>query len=234
MSNENSTFGGIFSKLGKLVFTDDYLNENAPPPDEKVMPTQTNGATTIVSANNANQASPAYSGTPKQEILAKVRNLVASMNKPGIDFLELWNAAEAMGSISDNTVQNAFVALKIASGNTLTKANVLSTGESYCAELKSALDNDVNEKIKSKNKLSEAKNNSRNSLSNEITELNNKIVEMQNVLKEKNLKLQNIDADFDPKLQEIDQKINNGKQAVDAVVAEMQQVLGIAARVIKE
>ncbi len=233
MSNDNSKFGGIFSKLGKLVFTEDYLAENAPEPTEKIMPSSGNtesGNQSTVSAPSA----PSYSGSPKQEVLTKVRNLVASMNKPGIDFLELWNAAEAMGSINDNTVQNAFVALKIASGNMLTKANVLSTGESYCAELKAALESDVQEKIKNKNKLNEQKNNSRNSLSNEITELNNKIVEMQNVLKEKNTKLQNIDADFDPKLAEIDEKINNGKQAVDAVVAEMQSVLTIAARTLKD
>lgn len=232
MANEKSKFDGIFSKLGKLVFTEEYISENTSPDAEKneapVMPT-----TTVNTASTAT-AAPVYAGTPKQEMIDKVHSLVASINKPGIDFFELWNAAEAMGSISDSTVSNAFVALKIASGNTLTKANILSTGESYCSELKSALDGDVNEKIKTKNKILEAKNNSRSSLSNEITELNNKIVELQNTLKEKNTKLQNIDADFDPKLAEIDEKINNGKQAVDVVIAEMKNVLTIAARTIKE
>lgn len=229
MGSENSKFDGIFSKLGKLVFTEEYISENAPNNTEKkeevVNPTPTSTSATTV---------PLHVGTPKKEMIDKVNALVASINKPGIDFFELWNAAEAMGSINDSTVSNAFVALKIASGNTLTKANILSTGESYCSELKSALDGDVNEKIRSKNKILEAKNNSRSNLSNEITDLNNKIVELQNLLKEKNAKLQNIDADFDPKLTEIDEKINHGKLAVDAVVAEMKNVLSIAARTIKE
>lgn len=234
MSNEKSSFGGIFGRLGKLVFTDDYLKANGIENEEKVAVSSPKPTSPTPTNSENSTASVAYNGTPQQEMIDKVHTLVKSINKPGIDFFELWNAAEAMGSVNESTVSNAFVALKIASGNTLSKDIILSTGESYCAELKSALESDVNDKIKMKNKIVDAKNTSHNSLSNEITDLNNKIVEMQNLLKEKNQKLLNIDADFDPKLKEIDEKINNGKLAVDAVVAEMRNVLSLAAKTIKE
>jgi vacuolar-type H+-ATPase subunit I/STV1 len=231
MGNEKSSFGGIFNKLGKLVFTEEYINEKLPETNTKVEPTINN---TVVTTSTHNSTTSTYQGTPQQAMLDKVYTLVESINKPGIDFLELWNAAEAMGGVNETNVANAFVALKIASGNTLTKSVIINTGESYCVELKNALDSDVNEKVKTKNKIAEQKNANRNSLSNEITELNNKIVELQNNLKEKNQKLQNIDADFDPKLKEIDEKIASGKIAVETVISEMKNVLTIANKNIKD
>lgn len=233
MSNEKSSFGGIFGKLSKLVFTEDYLKANESESPEKIVPSSTSPSS-VQPTTSASTPSTTYTGTPKQEMIDKVNALVVAINKPGIDFFELWNAAEAMGNINESTVSNAYVALKIASGNTLSKDIILNTGESYCSELKSLLDSDVNEKIKIKNKIADSKNASRNSLSNEITQLNNQIVELQNTLKEKNQKLMNIDADFDPKLKEIDEKIANGKLAVDAVIAEMRNVLSIAAKTIKD
>jgi hypothetical protein len=235
MSNENSVFGGIFSKLGKIVFTDEYNNANASPenvasnpPSTSIQPTTSSPTPSV--PNNYTTTS----GTVSQDMLAKVHSLVESINKPGIDFFELWNAAEAMGGINDTTVSNAFVALKIASGNALTKAVVISTGESYCAELRSALDSDVQQKSKTKQQIIDAKNNSSKNLSAEIADLNSRIIDMQNLLKEKNQKLQNIDADFDPKLKEIEDKINNGNAAVDAVIKEMRNVITIANQSIKE
>ncbi len=232
MSNEKSNFGGLFAKLGKLVFTEEYINSNLEETNI-IEPTATPKGLNNASKDNAT-SSTTFSETPKQEMLNKVRNLVESINKPGIDFLELWNAAEAMGGVNESSVSNAFVALKIASGNTLNKDTIVNTGESYCAELKSALDSDINGKIASKNKLTDQKDNSRNSLGNEITELNNKIAELQNSLKDKNLKLQNIDADFDPKLKEIDEKIASGKSAVDSVINEMKNVIAIASKILKD
>lgn len=234
MSEEKSNFGGLFSKLGKLVFTEEYISSNMPETSVSATDIRNNDVKPTSNTTTTNPSIPTYSGTPQKEMLDKVHSLVEAINKPGIDFFELWNAAEAMGGINESSVSNAFVALKIASGNTLSKEVIINTGESYCAELKSALDTDINSKIATKNKITEQKNLNRNSLSSEITELNNKIVELQNTLKEKNQKLQNIDADFDPKLKEIDDKISNGKIAVDAVIAEMKNVISIANKTIKE
>ncbi len=225
MGNDTSNFGGIFSKLGKLVFTEDYLQNKDN--TEIVTPTA------YTATNSTAPTNTIHTPVAKQDMIEKVHTLVKSINKPGIDFFELWNATEAMGAINETNVFNAFVALKIASGNTLTKEVILSTGNSYCSELQLALESDINDKIKIKNKLQETKNNNRSNLSNEITELNNKIVELQNELKNKNLKLQNIDSDFDPKLIEIDEKIADGKAAVQTVISEIKSVIEIANKAIK-
>jgi hypothetical protein len=235
MSDEKSGFGGIFSKLGKLVFTDEYMNANTPQDQAAtVTPTPQVQPTASAPASAASTDYTGGTGAVSEDMLSKVHGLVEKINKPGIDFFELWNAAEAMGGISETSVSNAFVALKIASGNTLTKATVLSTGEFYCTELRGALDSDVQQKIEIKQRIVDAKSNSSKSLSSEIADLNNKIIEMQNLLKEKNHKLQNIDTEFDPKLKEIEDKIKNGNAAVDAVINEMRTVINIANKSIKE
>jgi hypothetical protein len=235
MSDEKSAFGGIFSKLGKLVFTDEYMNANTV--EDKAATVTSTPQVQPTAAAPSSSSSINYTGSAgvvSEDMLAKVHGLVEKINKPGIDFFELWNAAEAMGGISETSVANAFVALKIASGNTLTKATVLSTGEFYCAELKGALDSDVQQKAEIKQRIIDAKSNSSKSLSAEIADLNARIIEMQNLLKEKNLKLQNIDSEFDPKLKEIEDKIKNGNAAVDAVINEMRTVISIANKSIKE
>jgi predicted phage tail protein len=230
MSGEKSSFGSIFDKLSKLVFTDEYLNSKAAAaPQTKAEPAPTAQPIATNSTVTKSATAPA-----SQDMVSKVHSLVESINKPGVDFFELWNAAEAMGGINNTTVSNAFVALKIASGNTLTKATVLSTGEYYCTELKNALASDVQQKMQIKQQIEENKSASAKSLNAEIADLNNKIQEMQAQLKEKNHKLQNIDAEFDPKIKEIEDKINSGNSAVDIVINEMRTVINIANAAIKE
>lgn len=236
MSSEQ--FGGIFGKLKGLVFTDEYLAQQAAEAAEQAKqnpPAQTStpNPTATSSTPQVSVSTASSSELPEQDMLAKVRQLVEKMNKPEIDFLELWNAAEAMGTISENTVANAFVALKIASGNKLSKQTILSSGEAYCTDLKAALDSDIAAKIKQKQQLETQKSQNSSTLSKEVADLNKQIAALQQQLTEKQSKLNNIDADFEPKLADIDRKIVQGQSAVDAVIGEMRQVLAIADKAIQ-
>jgi hypothetical protein len=228
MSNETSTFGGIFSKLSKLVFVDELQPNSS---DKKAI-VNDNPSTplpkpeTVVNSSNPVSAS--------EEMIAKVHGLVESINKPGIDFFELWNAAEAMGGISSSSVTNAFVALKVASGDTLTKSVILSTGEYYCQALKDALASDIAQKTTMKQELLDNRSSNNKNLTQEIADLNQKISELQQNLQNKTKELQNLDANYEPKVKAIDDKINSGNAAVEKVISEMRNVINMAQQSIKE
>jgi hypothetical protein len=228
MSNESSPFGGIFSKLSKLVFVDEVqpssntnknvINENPKgevPKQEAIV-------------NSSMQVKPS------DDMLAKVHGLVASINKPGIDFFELWNAAEAMGGINSSSVANAFVALKVASGDTLTKSTIISTGEYYCQALKDALASDVAQKATTKQELLATKSSNNKNLTQEISDLNQQISALQHTLQIKTKELHNLDANFEPKIKAIDDKINAGNTAVEKVINEMRNVISMAQQSINE
>jgi hypothetical protein len=224
--SETNKFGGIFRKLGSMVFTDEYLQsqtveevpaKSQPAPSATVSAPQ--GFVPFSSVNN--------------EMVEKVYALLDSINKPGIDFLELWDAVEAMGGMSPQNVNNAYVALKIASAGALTKERLLATGGEYEEELKRKLEIDVNEKVRQKNTLMYEKNDRKERLSNEVVDLNAQIQKLQALLIEKQNELNQIEATYLPKLQEIEGKIMGGENAVKIVYGEMQKLLTIIKDTIK-
>lgn len=233
MEKEKSGFGGILNKLKGAIFTQEYLDTQESGSEAKSTTPSTNSTSSNTEVNKPQIVTPKaasinYANVPQasqDEMIHKVRSLLEGMNKPGIDFFELWNAAEAMGSINTLNVNNAYVALKIASGNTLSKATILETGQFYSDNLKTALENDVKGKMSERNSIMQQKAQMTNSLGQEITDLNNKIAEMQKQLQEKNSRLVNIDQEFDPKVKEIEQKIAVGQTAVQTVVTQINQVL---------
>ncbi len=239
MENEKSGFGSILSKLKGAIFTQEFLDskeegKNSQETSAKkadIAASNNSIKDTVVPTKNA-VVPPVATNTfvpqaAQDEMISKVHGLLESINKPGIDFFELWNAAEAMGSINAQNVNNAYVALKIASGNTLNKEAILDSGKYYADNLKATLENDVKSKMAERDSLTNHKTQTKNVLGQEITDLNNKIADMQKQLQEKNTRLANIEQEFDPKVKEIEQKITIGQTAVQAVVNEINQVLDL-------
>jgi hypothetical protein len=238
MGNEKAGgFGNILNKLKGAIFTQEYMDSQevsspAKPDDNKtkVVGNAESSSAGTVSAKTTVVPPIATSNVPaasQEEMINKIHGLLENMNKPGIDFFELWNAAEAMGSINAQNVSNAYVALKIASGNTLNKEVILQSGQYYSDNLKTLLENDIKGKIAERDSLTSQKSLTKNTLGQEITDLNNKIAEMQKQLQEKNTRLANIEQEFDPKAKEIEQKIAIGQASVQTVTNEINQVLDL-------
>jgi hypothetical protein len=229
MSDEQKGFGGIFGKLGKLIFTEDYLDQKQQ--KEPVIGSQNSnvntGATTNTNATVTSLPNNTFTGNAQQDMVAKVHALVDKMNKPGIDFLELWDASEAMGGVNAISVSNAFTALKIASGNTLTKQSIISTGENYCTELQNAINSDVVAKQTQKNQLVAQQQNDQASLTAELENITKQITQLQATLASQKIELESLGKNYSPKIQEIDAKISNGQIAVQAVLQQMNQVLDL-------
>src|SRR6185436_8109970 len=137
---ENSGFGGILKGLKKLAFKDEYLES------EKTS-TNTDFETNKVSNNQApvqnyvaNAPSTQSAPADVEGMIKKIYGVLEKKNQPGIDFLELWNSAEAMGGATPQNLQNSFKALKIATGNTLTIKALVDSGEFYKKELESLIE----------------------------------------------------------------------------------------------
>jgi hypothetical protein len=230
MSDEQKGFGGIFGKLGKLIFTEDYLEQKQSDSPESITPNVAASGPVSAPANatvTSLNPTSSFTGNAQKDMIAKVHALVDNMNKPGIDFLELWDAAEAMGGVNQTSISNAFTALKIASGNTLTKQTIISTGESYCTELQNAINSDVQGKQAQKNQLVAQQQNDQSSLTAEVDAITKQIQDLQNTLAAKKSQLESLARNYAPKIQDIDAKISNGQSAVQVVLQEMNQVLAL-------
>jgi protein required for attachment to host cells len=215
-----TTFDNILGKLKSVLFEG-----------------QTPAATAAPSASQVTSApvAPSTSNTaPSSAMVQKVHELLDKVNMPGIDFMELWDATNAMGAVNQQNVSNAFVALKIASGNALTKQHVLSTGEQYARQLQAAIDEDIAQKQRSKQELLQQAQSLLASLTQETESLAQQIAELQTTLESKRKELVAVQAADNPTIKEIDKKIADGSTAVQAVIAELSNMLNIAQAAIKD
>ncbi len=225
-----SKFGGLLSGLKKMVFTEEYIDSTTQPvvsnnnsdkpantsftpiPNEKV----------AVSTSQPSNIGIVTTNVASNEMVDKIHSLLESMNKPGVDFFELWNAAEAMGGANTTNLQNAFTTLKVLG---LDKQTVLTTGQNYVAELQEKLGADINRKTAEKDSLNNKLSTEKLNLQNNKKQLEQSIAEMQTKLSETNNQLNAIDNNYQTELSSIDAKIKVGTNALNTVVNQINTVL---------
>lgn len=220
MPDEKKTgFSGIFSGLKKMVFTEDYLETGNTDKDNK----QTAATNSSKTANPiSNNTGIITTNIASDDMVQKIYSLFETMNKPGIDFFELWNAAEAMGGVTVNNLQNAFTTLKVLG---LDKDTVLNTGEAYCTELQNRLNTDIQKKKDEKESISLALQNEKKQLERDKQDFENKIQLLSSQLTETTTKLNQLDSKYTPQIQGIEAKIQSGVNALNVVVSEIKSVL---------
>ena len=224
MSAENTGgFTGIFKGLKKMVFTEDYLEAKNPPEKSPAVPEAKFTPSSPVTSNLHQTGLPA-SNVADEEMVKKIYTLLESMNKAGVDFFELWNAAEAMGGSNISNLQNAFTTFKILG---LTKERILQTGEEYCAELRSLLNSDIEKKRAQKESLTQGLASEKQKLQRDKLELENKQKLITDQLAETTTRLGQIDAEYQPKINEVDHKMHAGVNALNVVVGRINTVLEI-------
>ena len=223
MSDNQGGFGsGILRGLKNILFTPDPA---APPqPAPSTAPSGTPPPTQQAPAAKAPLAAPVFSPTEvSNESRLKVYQLLESMNQPGCDFFEVWNAATEMGGASASNIKAAFTSLKYAD-KSLTKAKLLETGEYYMANLKNTLAAETGKRQEEKARLAKEKDQLKANLVSDIAGLEQQIAALQEKLAGKKTERDNIDEKYSPKIAEIDSRISNGQNSVNSVLAEMMQV----------
>lgn len=218
---------GFLTGLKKLLFQDEQGtvvhpqqdgNATAPPPD---MPLTGYPATPQFSPP---VPTPSAGGADAEQMQAKANQLLESINQPGVDFLEVWNAVVENGGANPATVKSAFSTLRYAD-KTLTKEKLLSTGRFYKGKLQEAIDADVQRKGARLKQLEEEKEAKRGSLAQELKNLEQQIATLQQSLQEKQQQQARLDDDFNQPIADIRQTIITGQNTVSAMVAQMDEML---------
>ncbi|MEO6733041.1 MAG: hypothetical protein ABIN01_17590 [Ferruginibacter sp.] len=221
MSNNKEGIGeGILKGLKKILFTDSGREEPMPTIAPAAAP-----AATITTDDRLTVPTDA-SGNNVKEMKLRVYQLLESINKPGCDFFEVWNASVEMGGANSGNIKAAYTSLKYAD-KTLTKDKLLETGDFYISSLTKVLDAETIKRQEEKDKLLVQKDQEKTSLTTEINELEKQIAALQKKLAEKKTQNEGINQKYQPQLEAIDAKISNGHQSVNSVINEMQQVVAI-------
>jgi hypothetical protein len=161
-----------------------------------------------------------------RDMKLRVYQLLENMNKPGVDFFEVWNAAIEMGGPNTANIRSAFTSLRFAD-KSLTKAKLLETGASYIAGLQQVIDSESQKRSEEKVSLEQERQRVGDSLDTEIVALEQQIETLQATLLRKKTERQSLDQNYAPRLAGIEDKINLGRTSVRSVLDEMQQVLDI-------
>jgi hypothetical protein len=226
MSEDNTTgFSGIFKGLKKLVFTEDYLESEKPAETKKITPIQVPAQVSMPASTPSftpNNAGIITTNVASEDMVQKIYSLLETMNKPGVDFFEMWNAAEAMGGVNITNLQNAFTTLKVLG---LDKATVINTGEAYCLELQTRLNSDIQRKREEKESMNQALQNEKQQLQRDKQDLENKIQLLTGQLSETSAKLNAVDSKYTPQIQSVEGKIQSGVNALNVVVSTIKNVL---------
>lgn len=216
----------LFAGLKKLLFKDDETTATQAPAPSASSPEPP--------PRQAPVSNPAPSFVPRENIpaeetdettRAKAYQLLESINQPGVDFLEVWNAAAENGGVSG--LKAAFNALKYAD-KSLTREKVLSTGRYYTDALQKALDADLQKKAAQQKALEDEKATQRQSLGKEVSALEEQISGLQNTLSQKRSALAELDNSYEPRLRELEGKMASGKTTIEALLRQMQEVLAAA------
>ena len=215
--------GGLLRGLKRILFTTADKDDAAA---ATVPATVSDLATTRIplSAMTANNSVPA--GENIKEMKLRIYQLLESMNKPGCDFFEVWNAAIEMGGANSNNIKAAYTSLRYAD-KTLTKEKLLQTSDFYIAGLKKVLDTETVKRQDEKDKLLKQKEQEKANLTTDISDLEQQLVALQNKLADKKLQSEGINEKYKLPVELIEEKISNGHQSVNSVLSEMQEVLAI-------
>ena len=234
---KTSGFGGIFKKLGEMAMKPEYLEEvrrNQPEQEAEVpveQPLPKSGKTVFATSTPLVPFTPTGSGPSQADIqttVDKIHGYLESINKPGVDFLEFWNAVEAMdGGITTANIKNAFVAIKMMSGNAVTKVVLMTTGNAYVNELTQAINGDIAGKSKTKKDLQKSLDLEKVSLESQVNSLRTQITALNTELQQKEAALTQISSKYAPQMQEVDNSIACGTTALNVVINEINSFIGL-------
>ncbi len=156
--------------------------------------------------------------------MEKVRKALDQMNKPGVDFMEVWRAAAEMGGATPQNLRAAFTSLRFADP-TLDKRKVLETGAGYVSALREALSAEARKRADERLSLESERDKRQSQLDIDIKALSDQVESLTQQLRAKRAERDGLHDAYATKISEIDLKISSGQASVDAVVADMEDVL---------
>ncbi|OJV55289.1 MAG: hypothetical protein BGO31_20345 [Bacteroidetes bacterium 43-16] len=237
MQEENDKrFGGILGGLKRLIFND-APGPVSPKPEEvakTVTPVREEQpappAPAPAPVSNFTESSHEQSSIDEQELIQKIYQLFESINKPGVDFFELWNAAEKMGGPTPVNIQNAYTTLSILG---LSKEMAMKTGREYLQEIDQKIKADVQSKQQEKDHLVLQLQQEKASLQSKESELEKQILNLQKALQDTKAQLTQVDSKYTKPIFILDDKMRVGLSALAIVNKEINAVLNTVEHSVK-
>lgn len=226
--SKDNRFGSIINAFKKMVFNDAPANTTV-----TQNPTATEKAATAPPAEvppatpeKPNVSPVLESNTDRtideQDLVQKIYQLFESINKPGLDFFELWNASEAMGGATPLNIQNAFTTLKVLG---LTKDVVMQTGKQYLVEIDQKINADIKSKQQEKDHLVLQLQQEKAGLQKKESDLEQQILELKKALEATKVALEQVDSKYTKPIFILDDKMKVGSSALKIVTDEIGSVL---------
>jgi hypothetical protein len=222
---------GILRGLKRVLFTQDEEPDTLSPSAPDASPVQPSAARVSLGKTDESSLSStqaqAGSETPVPgEMKLKVYQLLESLNKPGMDFFEVWNAAVEMGGANSANLRAAFTSLRFADKQ-LTKEHLLQSGKDYVASLQQVIDKESAKRQEEKKLLETQRENTRRRLDEDMQRIEAELKALEVRRDSLRRERESIDENFMPRIREIDEKIDAGQRAVNEVISEIQSVISL-------
>lgn len=163
-------------------------------------------------------------------VLNKIYSKIEEINQPGIDFLEVYNAASNNGGISEQTLSSTYKILKSVQPD-LTIVSLTQSGEGYLQKISTAMQIELNGRTSEKETLLKAQEKERKDLAQSISECQQKINELNGQLAEKQNQLTSIDSKYTPQVLAVDSKIAAGQRALEIVTNSFRGAIVLLANI---
>jgi hypothetical protein len=227
MADQSSRPGsGILRGLKRVLFTQDEESGSTGQSAQEDLSTTVSSAKTGDASTPSVQSHPGIATPAPGEMKLKVYQLLESLNKPGMDFFEVWNAAVEMGGANSANLRAAFTSLRFADKQ-LSREQLLKSGRDYVAALQQVIEKESAKRREEKNLLETQRESTRRRLDEDMQRIAAELKALQEKHDALRREREGIDEKFTPRIREIDQKIDAGQQAVDEVIGEMQAVISL-------
>lgn len=174
-------------------------------------------------------STPTFTSTlgVSQEHLAKsvevYRNGFESLNQPGYDFYEFYQAILSTGVDNAQVYPMALMMAK-SMDKTVSKEQLLQQSEFYIGEINKQYQNYVTSGNNKKSQLNADKNHENQSLSNELDLMNQQLEQLKIQIQDRQNKIKAIDGKYVPQLNEIDSKLGANEMAKNQLISSIEQV----------
>jgi hypothetical protein len=158
-----------------------------------------------------------------QKALEIYQNGFDSLNQPGYDFYEYYQAVSQAGIDNPQVYSMAFI-MAVSMEKTITKDKLIQQSEFYINEITKVFNDYVNKGNDKKTQLLSQKTSESQSLSGELSMMEQQLEALKVQIKDRENKLNAIDGKYSPMISEIDSKLSANDSAKNQVVGLIQQV----------
>ena len=227
-------------KIKNLFIVDDEKSDDKPKKQESVKDasktkfppnetTETVDQSTSTSSFNFGfgKTSSPINTPPSDEHYSKALEIYQagfdSLNKPGYDFFEFYQAVSQAGIDNPQIYVMAFT-MAVGMEKTITKTKLLQDSDYYLTEINKVYNDYIAKGNNKKQELVSQKENENQNLINELNLLKEQLETITVQIKDRENKLQAIGSKYEPKIVEIDSKLNANTLAKNKVVTSIEQV----------